>query len=102
MRVSKRWLAACLSLFFALTIGLISRKHIWLYVTRALDPRPLVADLLRAPAPSSTPESMLTEATRLAWLFNRPRAEPLYIRADQLFKDKGATRNEVYSRVGRI
>src|SRR5207253_11456936 len=29
-------------------------------------------------------------------------AEPLYIRAEQLFKEKGDTRNEVYSRVGRI
>jgi CHAT domain-containing protein len=102
MRVSKRWLAACLSLFFALTIVLISRKYIWLYVTRTRDPRPLVADLLRAPAASSNPEILLTEANRLAWLFNWPRAEPLYIRAEQLFKDKGDTRNEVYSRVGRI
>jgi CHAT domain-containing protein len=51
---------------------------------------------------SRNPELLLTEANRLAWLFNWPKAEPLYIRAEQLFKEKGDTRNEVYSRVGRI
>ena len=102
MRVSKRWLAACLSLSFALTIVVASRKYIWLYITRTRDPRPQVADLLRDPAASSNPEILLKEANRLAWLFNWPKAEPLYIRAEQLFKDKGDTRNEVYSRVGRI
>src|SRR3989454_2161934 len=102
MRVSKRWLAACLSLFFVLAIVVASRKYIWLYITRTRDPRPQIADLLRDPAASSNPEILLKEANRLAWLFNWPKAEPLYIRAEQLFKDKGDTRNEVYSRVGRI
>src|ERR1700693_56083 len=102
MRVSKRWLAACISLSFALTIVVAARKYIWLYITRTRDPRPQVADLLRDPAASSNPGILLKEANRLAWLFNGPKAEPLYIRAEQLFKDKGDTRNEVYSRVGRI
>src|SRR5271155_163951 len=102
MRVSKRSLAACLSLSLVLTIVVASRKYIWLYITRTRDPRPQVADLLRDPAASSNPEILLKEANRLAWLFNWPKAEPLYIRAEQLFKDKGDTRNEVYSRVGRI
>src|SRR3981189_543184 len=102
MGVSKRWLAVCLSLCFAATIVVASRKYIWLYVTRTRDPRPQVADLLRDPAASSNPEILLKEANRLAWLFNWPKAEPLYTRAAQLFKDKGDTRNEVYSRVGRI
>src|ERR1700682_4584397 len=102
MRVSKRWLAACLSLSFALTVVVASRKYIWLYITRTRDPRPQVADLLRDPAASSNPEILLKEANRLAWLFNWPKAEPLYIRAEQLFKEKGDLRNEVYSRVGRI
>ena len=102
MRVSKRRLAAYLFLFFALAIAVISHKYIWLYVTRTRDPKPQVADLLRDPAASSNPEILLKEANRLAWLFNWPKAEPLYIRAEQLFKDKGDTRNEVYSRVGRI
>src|ERR1700756_1385150 len=102
MRVSKRRLAAYLFLFFALTIAVISHKYIWLYVTRTRDPRPQVADLLRDAAASHNPEILLKEANRLAWLFNWPKAEPLYIRAEQLFKDKGDARNEVYSRVGRI
>jgi CHAT domain-containing protein len=102
MRVSKRRLAAYLFLFFALAIAVISHKYIWLYITRTRDPRPQVADLLRDPASSGNPEILLKEANRLAWLFNWPKAEPLYIRAEQLFNDKGDTRNEVYSRVGRI
>ena len=102
MRVSKRRLVACLFLFFALAIAVISHKYIWLYVTRTRDPKPQVADLLGDPAASSNPDILLTEANRLAWLFNWPKAEPFYIRAEQLFKDKGDTRNEVYSRVGRI
>src|SRR6202162_1103417 len=102
MRVSKRRLVACLFLSFALTIVVASRKYIWLYITRTHDTRPQVADLLRDPAASSNPEILLKEANRLAWLFNWPKAEPLYIRAEQLFKEKGDARNEVYSRVGRI
>src|SRR6266850_2729724 len=102
MRVSKRLLVACLLLSFALIIVVASRKYIWLYITRTRDPRPQVADLLRDPAASSNPEVLLAEANRLAWLFNWPKAEPLYIRAEQLFKDKGDTRSEVYSRVCKI
>src|SRR6266850_2437877 len=102
MRVSKRLLVACLLLSFALTIAVISHKYIWLYVTRTRAPKPQVADLLRDPAASGNPEVLLAEANRLAWLFNWPKAEPLYIRAEQLFKDKGDTRSEVYSRVCKI
>src|SRR5580693_965052 len=102
MRVSKRRLAAYLFLFLALVIVVISHKYIWLYITRPRDAGAQVADLLRDPAASSNPEILLKEANRLAWLFNWPKAEPLYIRAEQLFKDEGDTRNEVYSRVGRI
>jgi len=45
---------------------------------------------------------LLAEANRLAWLFNWPKAEPLYARAEELFKAKGDARNEIYARVGRI
>jgi CHAT domain-containing protein len=45
---------------------------------------------------------LLAEANRLSWLFNWPKAEPLYIRAEELFKQKGDPRNEIYARVGRI
>src|SRR5208282_1689212 len=42
------------------------------------------------------------EANRLAWLFNWPKAGPLYARAEELFRERGDTRNEIYARVGRI
>ena len=102
LRASTRWLAVCLCLSFALTLVVTSRKYIWLYLTRTRDVRPQVTDLLRDPAASSNPETLLAEANRLAWLFNWPKAEPLYIRAEQLFKEKGDARNEVYAGVGRI
>jgi len=102
MSVSKRWLAVCLSLSVVLGIVVASRKFIWLYITRPPSPRPPVADLLGDPVASKSPEILLAEANRLAWLFNWPKAEPLYIRAEQLFKENGDARNEIYSRVGRI
>lgn len=39
---------------------------------------------------------------QLACLSNWPKAEPLYIRAEDLFRAKGDTRNEIYARVGKI
>src|ERR1700726_948962 len=85
----------------ALVAG-ISHKYVWIYLTRKQELRPLAQDLLSNPKTSNNPEALLEEANRLAWLFNWPKAEPLYIRAEQLFKAKSDTRNEVYSRVGRI
>src|ERR1700719_5268561 len=102
MSLSKNWLAVCLSLAVVLGIVVTSRKYIWLYITRTPHPRSPVADLMRDPVASRSPDILLAEANRLAWLFNWPKAEPLYIRAEQLFKENGDTRNEVYSRVGRI
>jgi CHAT domain-containing protein len=103
VRVSKRWrivlIAASLILFVLL---IASRKYISLYVTRTREPRPSVADLLRDSEASKNPETLLTEANRLAWLFNWPRAEPLYARAEELFQKRGDARNEIYARVGRI
>src|SRR6266566_1203736 len=102
MRISKRWRVAFVSVLVLLSsMSLLSRKYIWLYLTRTRDPKPQVVDLSRDPAASSNPETLLAEANRLAWFFNWPKAEPLYIRAEQLFKLKGDARNEVYSRVGR-
>src|SRR6202041_204739 len=65
-------------------------------------PQPLASDLLSDPRISNNPEALLAEENRLAWLFNWPKAEPLYVRAGELFKEKGDTRNEIYARVGRI
>jgi CHAT domain-containing protein len=102
-RVSKRRLAVYLSLFLALfTPVIVSRKYIWLYAKRKLAPAPASADLIHDPKSSQNPEILLAEANRLAWLFNWPKAEPLYARAEELYREKGDTRNEVYARVGRI
>src|SRR6202166_5374489 len=85
----------------ALVAG-ISHKYVWIYLTRKPMLRPLAQDLLSDPKTSNNPEALLDEANRLAWLFNWPKAEPLYIRAEELFKKRGDTRNEIYARVGRI
>ena len=103
IRVSKRRLAIFLPLFMVLVIlVLISRKYLWLYATRKPDPRPPTINLLQDPQASKNPEILLMEANRLAWLFNSPKAGPLYVRAEELFKERGDTRNEIYARVGRI
>jgi hypothetical protein len=103
MRVSKRSQALSLVFFCVLlTFILVLRKYIWLYATRKLDPVPAHADPRHDLATSQNPEILLTEANRLAWLFNWPKAGPLYVRAEELFRKKGDTRNEVYARVGRI
>src|SRR6267378_735675 len=85
----------------ALVAG-ISHKYVWIYLTRKPVLRPLAQDLLSDPKTSNNPEALLEEANRLAWLFNWPKAGPLYVRAEELFKEKGDTRNETYARVGRI
>ncbi len=101
--VSKRWRILLLSASLVLFVFLVaSRKYIWLYVSRKPDPRPPVVDLLRDAEASKNPEILLAEANRLAWLFNWPKAEPLYVHAEELFKERGDKRNEIYARVGRI
>src|SRR6266436_5506341 len=85
----------------ALVAG-ISHKYVWIYLTRKPVLRPLAQDLLSNPKTSNNPEALLEEANRLAWLFNWPKAEPLYVRAEELFREKRDSRNEAYARVGRI
>jgi CHAT domain-containing protein len=103
VRVTKRRTIVLLLLCGVLVVlVVIPRKYIWLYLSRTTDPRPPVADLLRDSEALKHPELLLAEANRLAWLFNWPKAEPLYVRAEELFKKRGDTRNEIYARVGRI
>jgi CHAT domain-containing protein len=89
-------------LSIVLVLGVVLRKYVILYLSRKLTVRPPVGDLLRDPVASSNPKLLLQEADRLAWLFNWHRAEPLYIRAEELFKESGDTKNEAYARVGRV
>ena len=97
-----------LRLVFVLIVGVgalvagLSHKYVWLFLTRRQLPRPFASDVLSDPKISNNPEALLAEANRLAWLFNWPKAEPLYVHAEQLFQQKGDTRNEIYARVGRI
>lgn len=102
--MSKRLAVTLLLISLAvLALAAISHKYVRLYISRELNPS-------RAPAGQFGPDSiksldpgmLLAEANRLAWLFNWPKAEPLYARAEGLFKERGDTRNEVYARVGRI
>jgi CHAT domain-containing protein len=102
MHVSRRLRVALLLTSLAIALlGAISHKYIWLYASRKLKRSPF-PEFLPNPATSTDPNLLLTEANRLAWLFNWPKAEPLYARAEELFKEKGDTRNEIYARIGRI
>jgi CHAT domain-containing protein len=82
------------------TLLLVSHKYTRLYLARKHTAEPAI-DLRQAQA-WNDPNVLLAEANRLAWVFNWPKAEPLYVRAEELFKERGDTRDEVYARVGRI
>jgi CHAT domain-containing protein/Tfp pilus assembly protein PilF len=102
--VSKRLAVTLLLISLAvLAFAAISHKYVRLYLSRNRIPSRALASQF---GPDSIklldPGVLLAEANRLAWLFNWPKAEPLYARAEELFKERGDTRNEVYARVGRI
>jgi CHAT domain-containing protein len=103
MRISKRWRMAMLWILAALSVlGLTSRRYIWLFLSRKPAPKPAAADLLVDSVASKDPQILLAEANRLAWVFNWPKAGPLYARAEKLFRERGDERDEIYARVGRI
>ena len=51
---------------------------------------------------STDPQELLAKANHLYWLYNGPKAAPLFARAEKLFADKGDSRNELYAKVGRL
>ena len=57
---------------------------------------------LNSPENSTDPQVLLTEANRLDWLNNGPRAAPLYAKAESLFRGRGDARNELYAKIGRL
>ena len=57
---------------------------------------------LDQPESSADPQVLLTEANRLYWLNNGPRAAPLYAKSESLFGSRGETRNELYAMIGRL
>src|SRR6516165_496383 len=102
MRFSKLRFSLSVLLVLVALFATLSRKYVWLYITRKTDPPPPLVNLLRYPRTSNDPYVLLEEANRLAWLFNWPKAEPLYARAEELLRLKGDSQNEVFARVGRI
>src|SRR5580658_9157448 len=51
---------------------------------------------------SADPQILLKAADRFYFLNNGPAAAPLYARAENLFKERGDARNELYAKVGRL
>src|SRR6267378_4220643 len=103
VHVSKVWSAVCVFISVALvTFILLFSKYIWLYANRTPASAPGSADIVHDLTATRNPEILLAEANRLAWVFNWQRAGPLYVRAEELFKERSDPRNEIYARVGRI
>jgi len=48
------------------------------------------------------PRELMAKADHFYWLNNGPRAAPLYAKAEQLFSERGDTRNEIHAKVGRL
>lgn len=51
---------------------------------------------------TNDPHAILAEANHFAFLSNSYEAEPLYVRAEQMFRERGDKRNELYAKIGRI
>src|SRR5258708_11758605 len=103
MLLSRRLLTVLVLIVVAgAVVAGISHKYVWIYLTRKQVLQPPARDLLNNPATANNPEALLGEANRLAWPFNWPKAEPLYVRAEELFREERDSRNETYARGGRI
>lgn len=103
LRIPKvRW-ALYLSLFL-LAIGslIVSRKYIALHTERAFAQNSAIEHSIGNSESLQDPERLLAQANHLSWLFNWPKAEPLYARAEEMFKKSGDKRDEIYARVGEI
>lgn len=101
--VSKARLALCLSLFLmALASLIVSRKYISLYAENKFERNSSTLRPIGDLKQGQGPEDLLAEANHLSWLFNWPKAEPLYVRAEEMFKKNGDKRDEIYARVGEI
>ena len=57
---------------------------------------------VRHPDASNDPHALLAGANHFYFLFNSSAAEPLYARAEQLFRERGDARDELYAKIGRI
>ena len=103
LRVPKARLVLCLSLFLMAVAALIVyRKYVSLDAKRKLVASASIERPIGNSESGQDPQILLAEANRLSWLFNWPKAEPLYVRAEQMFKKTGDKRDEIYARVGEI
>lgn len=48
------------------------------------------------------PKAILAEANHFAFMSNSYRAAPLYARAEEMFRDRGDKRDELYAKIGRL
>jgi tetratricopeptide (TPR) repeat protein len=52
--------------------------------------------------PANDPKAILAEANHFAFLSNSYRAEPLYAKAEEMFRERGDKRDELYAKIGRL
>lgn len=102
-RVPKSRLVLCLSLFLATIASLIlSRRYISLYADRDSATNPKIERSIGDSEFWRDPQRLLAEANHFSWVWNGPKAEPLYARAEELFKKSGDKRDEIYAHVGEL
>jgi CHAT domain-containing protein len=53
-------------------------------------------------SPAADPQQLLSEAERLFWLDNWPKARPLYDEAERLFSQAGDRRNALFAKVSKL
>jgi tetratricopeptide (TPR) repeat protein len=51
---------------------------------------------------SNNPQTLLAEANHYAFLSNSFAAAPLYAKAEQMFRERGDKRDELYAKIGRL
>ncbi len=86
-----------------LAVVIPSSRHAYKWLRRISANKQLnISDGLARPESSSDPQVLLAEANRLYWLNNGPKAAPLYAKAEKFFTDRGDTRNQIYSQIGRL
>src|SRR5690348_5453009 len=101
--VPKARLALFLSLFLMAVAALIvSRRYVSLGTKRELLANASIERPIGNSKSGEGPQVLLAEANHFSWLFNWPKAEPLYVGAEEMFKKSGDKRDEIYARVGEL
>jgi CHAT domain-containing protein len=98
-RVPKARLALCLSLFLATGASVILSR---LYADRNSATNSKTERSIGDSGSWQDPQRLLAEANHFSWVWNGPRAEPLYARAEEMFKKSGDKRDEIYAHVGEL